>query len=91
MFICLMIISVYVGVLGCMSALSVNFDFVSMICLIMSAGFSVDFSVHITQHYILYQGREDAANKGSNILRLELLPGRTGIRGTMKDYTPFFP
>ena len=65
MFICLMIISVYVGVLGCMSALSVNFDFVSMICLIMSAGFSVDFSVHITQHYILSQGREEAAIKGS--------------------------
>ena len=67
MFICLMIISVYVGVLGCMSALRVNFDFVSMICLIMSAGFSVDFSVHITQHYILSQGREEATNKGSTL------------------------
>ena len=73
LFICLMIISVYVGVLGCMSALSVNFDFVSMICLTMSAGFSVDFSVHITQHYILSQGREEATNKASNIIHLKSL------------------
>ena len=95
MFICLMIISVYVGVLGCMSALRVNFDFVSMICLIMSAGFSVDFSVHITQHYILSQGREEATNKGStcNIIRIRLLfiARKNGKVGYNERLYPFFP
>ena len=59
----LMIISIYIGVLGCMSVLSVNFDFVSMICLVMSAGFSVDFSVHITQHCIRSRARGGATAK----------------------------
>ena len=70
--ICLMIISIYLGVFGCMSVLSINFDFVSMICLIMSAGFSVDFSVHITQHCILSRGGEGGVtSKGYNSTRLK--------------------
>jgi len=73
--ICLMIISIYLGVFGCMSVLSINFDFVSMICLIMSAGFSVDFSVHITQHCILSRGGEGGVtSKITSAMRAYGLP-----------------
>ena len=46
------VISVEVGVLGMMSFFGINLDVISMIVLIMGIGFSVDFSAHISYHYL---------------------------------------
>ena len=46
------VISVEVGVLGMMSYFGINLDVISMIVLIMGIGFSVDFSAHISYHYL---------------------------------------
>ena len=46
------VVSVEVGVLGMMSFWNINLDVISMIVLIMGIGFSVDFSAHITYHYL---------------------------------------
>jgi predicted RND superfamily exporter protein len=46
------IISVEVGVVGLMSIININLDVISMIMLIVSIGFSVDFSAHISYHYL---------------------------------------
>lgn len=48
----LCIISVEAGVLGYMSLWNVNLDSISMINLIMCAGFSVDFTAHICYAYM---------------------------------------
>ena len=46
------VISVEVGVLGMMSFFGINLDVISMIVLNMGIGFSVDFSAHISYHYL---------------------------------------
>ena len=46
------VVSVEVGVLGMMSFWKINLDVISMIVLIMGIGFSVDFSAHISYHYL---------------------------------------
>ena len=46
------IFSVEVGVVGFMSLWGVNLDVISMIQLIMGIGFSVDYSAHISYHYL---------------------------------------
>eukprot|EP00095_Tigriopus_kingsejongensis_P010660 snap_masked-scaffold627_size122700-processed-gene-0.20 protein:Tk10660 transcript:snap_masked-scaffold627_size122700-processed-gene-0.20-mRNA-1 annotation:"hypothetical protein AND_001302" len=46
------IISIELGVIGLMSLWSVTLDSISMINLIMCIGFSVDFSAHISYHFM---------------------------------------
>ncbi|XP_069953397.1 patched domain-containing protein 3-like [Cherax quadricarinatus] len=46
------IMSIEVGVVGCMTLWGVNLDSISMINLIMCIGFSVDFSAHISYAYL---------------------------------------
>ena len=46
------IISIELGVVGLMSFWDVSLDSISMINLIMCIGFSVDFSAHISYHFI---------------------------------------
>ncbi|CAG0889615.1 unnamed protein product [Cyprideis torosa] len=46
------IVSIELGVMGYMSWWGINFDVVSMINLIMSIGFSVDFTAHISYAFI---------------------------------------
>lgn len=46
------IISIEIGVVGYMSMWDVNLDSISVIILIMSIGFSVDFSAHISYAYL---------------------------------------
>ena len=55
--ICATIFSVYLGVLGSMSYLGINVDVISMICLMISTGFSVDYSAHVVNHYMFCGGR----------------------------------
>lgn len=56
--------SFILGVLGYMALWDVNFESVSMITVIMSIGFSVDLSAHITYGYIKmseYKNENDKA------------------------------
>ena len=46
------IVSIEVGVIGFMTLWDVNLDSISMINLIMCIGFSVDFSAHISYHFM---------------------------------------
>lgn len=45
--------SIDLGVLGFMTLWNVNLDAISMITIIMSVGFSVDYSAHITYAYVI--------------------------------------
>ncbi|CAD6184764.1 unnamed protein product [Caenorhabditis auriculariae] len=47
------IASIDIGVLGFMTLWGVNLDAISMITIIMSVGFSVDYSAHITYAYVI--------------------------------------
>ena len=46
------IVSIEIGVVGFMTLWGVNLDSISMINLIMCIGFSVDFSAHISYHFM---------------------------------------
>jgi len=59
------IISIELGVLGFMTLWGVNLDSISMINLIMCIGFSVDFSAHISYHYLDSEGPPDEKVKNS--------------------------
>jgi len=48
----LTVMSVELGVVGLMSFWSIKLDVISMIVLIMGIGFSVDFSAHVSYHYL---------------------------------------
>ncbi|CAG0920761.1 unnamed protein product [Notodromas monacha] len=50
------IISIEVGILGYMTFWEVSLDTISMICLIMCIGFSVDFSAHISYSFMSSDG-----------------------------------
>ena len=51
------IVSIELGVLGFMTLWGVSLDSISMINLIMCIGFSVDFSAHISYHYLAEGGK----------------------------------
>ncbi len=53
----LTIISINVGILGYMSFWDVRLDFVSMVTIVMSIGFCVDFSAHLAYHFAKERGR----------------------------------
>ena len=46
------VLSTQIGIVGFMSLWNINLDVISMIVIIMSIGFSVDFSAHISYHYL---------------------------------------
>lgn len=49
--VCLAIISINFGIIGFMSLWGVKVDFASMITIMMSVGFNVDYSAHVSYHY----------------------------------------
>uniref|UniRef100_A0A914UIW1 SSD domain-containing protein n=1 Tax=Plectus sambesii TaxID=2011161 RepID=A0A914UIW1_9BILA len=53
LWVALAIISIDVGVIGYMTLWGVNLDAISMINLVISIGFSVDFSAHVTYGYVV--------------------------------------
>ena len=53
------IMSIELGVLGFMAFWGINLDAISMINLIMSIGFSVDFAAHISYSYMDSEGTPD--------------------------------
>ncbi len=62
----LSIVSIEFGVIGFMSHWGVNLDGVSLINLIMCIGFSVDFSAHISYHYMTERNKSpDERIRGS--------------------------
>jgi len=82
------IVSIEVGVLGFMTFWGINLDSISMINLIMCIGFSVDFTAHISYHYLDSEGGPDDRVRNSLYgLGLPILQGAVstvlGVVGLM--------
>lgn len=58
LWVALSVISIDVGVVGYMTLWGLNMDAVSMIAIIMSIGFSVDFSAHIAYSFAAADGKD---------------------------------
>ena len=56
------IVSINLGILGLMPFCSIRLDFVSMVTIVMSIGFCVDFCAHLAHSF--------ARNEGSSIQRI---------------------
>uniref|UniRef100_A0A915K0D5 SSD domain-containing protein n=1 Tax=Romanomermis culicivorax TaxID=13658 RepID=A0A915K0D5_ROMCU len=55
----LAILSIDVGVIGFMTFWDISLDVISMITIIMSIGFSVDFTAHIAYAYVVIDGKSN--------------------------------
>ncbi|CAD5220789.1 unnamed protein product [Bursaphelenchus xylophilus] len=62
--------SINLGILGFMTYCSVRLDFISMVTIVMSIGFCVDFAAHLTYHYAK-SPEEDVKEKVRSAFTLE--------------------
>jgi len=62
------VMSVEVGVVGLMSFWGIKLDVISMIVLIMGIGFSVDFSAHVSYHYLAAEDGSTSAERLAHCL-----------------------
>uniref|UniRef100_A0A0N4ZYG8 SSD domain-containing protein n=1 Tax=Parastrongyloides trichosuri TaxID=131310 RepID=A0A0N4ZYG8_PARTI len=76
-FVAFAIASVDIGVIGFMTLWDVNLDVISMITIIMSIGFSVDYSAHVTYGYMISKKPESSQKMIETLtaLGLPLLQG----------------
>ncbi|CAJ0943304.1 unnamed protein product, partial [Mesorhabditis belari] len=56
LWVCFSIVSINVGILGFMTFWSVRLDFISMVTIVMSIGFCVDFAAHLAYNYAKGEG-----------------------------------
>lgn len=64
----LAVLSISLGIVGIVSLWGVALDGISMICIIMCIGFSVDFAAHISYHYVV-SDKVNGLNKLRDALR----------------------
>ena len=79
------VVSVEVGVLGIMAFWNINLDVISMIVLIMGIGFSVDFSAHISYHYLSADEEHTPEEKLAHCLHALGPPILQGNQSVSKD------
>ena len=82
------ILSIELGVVGFMTLWNVNLDSISMINLIMCIGFSVDFSAHISYHFMSRQSMPVSCQRFWS--RLRLLTMMMRITTKMFEILAFF-
>lgn len=73
----LAILSIDAGTFGFMTFWDINLDVISMICIIMSIGFSVDFTAHIAYHFVVVEGASpvEKTNNALGTLAWPILQG----------------
>uniref|UniRef100_A0A915HSM3 Patched family protein n=1 Tax=Romanomermis culicivorax TaxID=13658 RepID=A0A915HSM3_ROMCU len=59
LWVALAILSIDAGMIGFMAFWGINLDVISMITIIMSIGFSVDFTAHIAYAYVVIDGKDN--------------------------------
>jgi len=59
------VFSIALGIQGFMPFLGIYQDVISMICLIMATGFSVDYSAHTTYHFLLSMEENEGSDSAS--------------------------
>ncbi|CAJ0957827.1 unnamed protein product, partial [Mesorhabditis belari] len=70
------IISICIGIIGYLHLWDVHLDAVSLISILMSIGFSVDYSAHVCYHYFAHAAEEEKQKENTH---------RLTVNGTKED------
>ncbi len=82
----LSILSISCGTVGYLHVLSVNLDAVSLISMLMSIGFSVDYSAHICYHFYTHNSTEVKVSPNPNAEHILRSPNSSDQTETNADY-----